>query len=136
MKSILGVIVLLLLSFLIGSNKPVDTACSLPEISEWSVANSDICLKVKGDSLFWTMKSDKSDIPSITASARYNLLSSGKINLIYSLPLLSQDVPYIYGEKNARLHQHMVHASICRLKDDKLVFYSSENDSIIFYRKN
>ena len=34
------------------------------------------------------------------------------------------------------LHQHMVHASICRLKDDKLVFYSSENDSIIFYRKN
>ena len=29
----------------------------------------------------------------------------------------------------------MVHASICRLKDDKLVFYSSENDSIIFYRK-
>ena len=69
MKSILGVIVLLLLSFLIGSNKPVDTACSLPDISEWSVANSDICLKVKGDSLFWTMKSDKSDIPSITASA-------------------------------------------------------------------
>ena len=55
MKSILGVIVLLLLSFLIGSNKPVDTACSLPDTSEWSVVNSDICLKVDGDSLFWTM---------------------------------------------------------------------------------
>ena len=136
MKSILEVIILLLLSFLIGSNKSVDTACSLPDTSQWSVANSDICLKVNGDSIFWTMKSDKKDIPAITASARYNLLSSGKINLIYSLPLLSQDVPYIYGEKNARLHQHMVHASICRLKDDKLVFYSSENDSIIFYRKN
>ena len=99
MKSILGVIVLLLLSFLIGSNKPVDTACSLPDISEWSVANSDICLKVKGDSLFWTMKSDKSDIPSITASARYNLLSSGKINLIYSLPLLSQMCHTFMGKR-------------------------------------
>ena len=45
MKSILEVIILLLLSFLIGSNKSVDTACSLPDTSQWSVANSDICLK-------------------------------------------------------------------------------------------
>ncbi len=59
MKSILEVIILLLLSFLIGSNKSVDTACSLPDTSQWSVANSDICLKVNGDSIFWTMKSDK-----------------------------------------------------------------------------
>lgn len=63
MKSILEVIILLLLSFLIGSNKSVDTACSLPDTSQWSVANSDICLKVNGDSIFWTMKSDKKDIP-------------------------------------------------------------------------
>lgn len=66
MKSILEVIILLLLSFLIGSNKSVDTACSLPDTSQWSVANSDICLKVNGDSIFWTMKSDKKDIPAIT----------------------------------------------------------------------
>ena len=71
MKSILEVIILLLLSFLIGSNKSVDTACSLPDTSQWSVANSDICLKVNGDSIFWTMKSDKKDIPAITASARF-----------------------------------------------------------------
>ena len=86
MKSILEVIILLLLSFLIGSNKSVDTACSLPDTSQWSVANSDICLKVNGDSIFWTMKSDKKDIPAITASARYNLLTSGRISLTYSLP--------------------------------------------------
>ena len=52
MKSILEVIILLLLSFLIGSNKSVDTACSLPDTSQWSVANSDICLKVNGDSCY------------------------------------------------------------------------------------
>ena len=104
MKSILEVIILLLLSFLIGSNKSVDTACSLPDTSQWSVANSDICLKVNGDSIFWTMKSDKKDIPAITASARYNLLTSGRISLTYSLPLLSQDLSYIYGERLSLIH--------------------------------
>ena len=108
MKSILEVIILLLLSFLIGSNKSVDTACSLPDTSQWSVANSDICLKVNGDSIFWTMKSDKKDIPAITASARYNLLTSGRISLTYSLPLLSQDLSYIYGERNEILHRHIL----------------------------
>ena len=107
MKSILEVIILLLLSFLIGSNKSVDTACSLPDTSQWSVANSDICLKVNGDSIFWTMKSDKKDIPAITASARYNLLTSGRISLTYSLPLLSQDLSYIYGERNEILHPYV-----------------------------
>lgn len=136
MKSILGVIVLLLLSFLIGSNKPVDTACSLPDTSEWSVVNSDICLKVNGDSLFWTMKSDKADILAITASAGYKLLSSGKISLTYNLPLLSQDLSYIYGEKNEILHQHIIHASLCKQEDDRLVFYSSAGDSIVFCRNN
>ncbi len=136
MKSILEVIILLLLSFLIGSNKSVDTACSLPDTSQWSVANSDICLKVNGDSIFWTMKSDKKNIPAITASARYNLLTSGRISLTYSLPLLSQDLSYIYGERNEILHRHIIHASLCKQKDDKLVFYSSAGDSIVFCRKN
>lgn len=136
MKSILEVIILLLLSFLIGSNKSVDTACSLPDTSQWSVANSDICLKVDGDSLFWTMKSDKADIPAITASAGYNLLSSGKISLTYNLPLLSQDLSYIYGEKNEILHQHIIHVSLCKQEDDRLVFYSSAGDSIVFCRNN
>ena len=151
MKSILEVIILLLLSFLIGSNKSVDTACSLPDTSQWSVANSrqrqmcirdrwsvansDICLKVNGDSIFWTMKSDKKDIPAITASARYNLLTSGRISLTYSLPLLSQDLSYIYGERNEILHRHIIHASLCK-QEDKLVFYSSAGDSIVFCRKN
>ena len=116
MKSILEVIILLLLSFLIGSNKSVDTACSLPDTSQWSVANSDICLKVNGDSIFWTMKSDKKDIPAITASA--------------------QDLSYIYGERNEILHRHIIHASLCKQEDDKLVFYSSAGDSIVFCRKN
>ena len=136
MKSILEVIILLLLSFLIGSNKSVDTACSFPDTSQWSVANSDIWLKVNGDSIFWTMKSDKKDIPAITASARYNLLTSGRISLTYSLPLLSQDLSYIYGERNKILHRHIIHASLCKQEDDKLVFYSSAGDSIVFCRKN
>ena len=88
MKSILEVIILLLLSFLIGSNKSVDTACSLPDTSQWSVANSDICLKVNGDSIFWTM------------------------------------------------NRHIIHAFLCKQEDDKLVFYSSAGDSIVFCRKN
>ena len=112
MKSILEVIILLLLSFLIGSNKSVDTACSLPDTSQWSVANSDICLKVNGDS------------------------TSGRISLTYSLPLLSQDLSYIYGERNEILHRHIIHASLCKQEDDKLVFYSSAGDSIVFCRKN
>lgn len=82
------------------------------------------------------MKSDKKDIPAITASARYNLLTSGRISLTYSLPLLSQDLSYIYGERNEILHRHIIHASLCKQKDDKLVFYSSAGDSIVFCRKN
>ena len=136
MKSILEVIILLLLSFLIGSNKSVDTACSLPDTSQWSVANSDICLKVNGDSIFWTMKSDKKDIPAITA---LNENDEGRLStyfIEYSLPLLSQDLSYIYGERNEILHRHIIHAFLCKQEDDKLVFYSSAGDSIVFCRKN
>ena len=95
MKSILEVIILLLLSFLIGSNKSVDTACSLPDTSQWSVANSDICLKVNGDSIFWTMKSDKKDIPAITASA-YFRKNQSDVQLTF---IISRFVLYLWRKE-------------------------------------
>jgi len=135
MKSIFGIVFLIPAFLLMGSNKPVETVYSLPDSSEWKLAESDISLKIKGDSLFWTINSDVRGVPSIVISAKYVLFPSGRINLTCKLPLLSQDFSYVYGEKNAGLYQHIVRTSLCSLKDGKLFLYSSKDDSIVFHRK-
>ena len=135
MKSILGIVFLIPIFLFIGNNKSVETVYPLPDSSEWKLAENDISLKIKGDSLFWTINSGVKGVPSIVISAQYVLSTSGRINLTCKLPLLSQDLSYVYGEKNAELYQRIVRTSFYSLKNNRLAFYSLKDDSIVFYRK-
>ena len=137
MKSTSSILLLFYCSFffLIGCKKTVDERCSLPRSSEWQFADGDISFKVRGDSLYWEINSDISGISSLEASTKYQLFQSGKILLQSHLPLLAQDLSYIYGEQVAEVFNGTSCAHRYKLKGNKLTFYSSNNDSIIFYRK-
>ena len=135
MKSMSCLILLFSLFSLAGCNELADEHCSLPVGSEWTFVDGDISFKVKNDSLFWKMNSDAKGIPSLIIPAKCKLLRSGRITLQNHLSLLSQDLAYVCGSKVADVYQCLINVHQYKLKYDKLTLYSSDFDSIIFYRK-
>ena len=88
----------------------------------------------KVDSLFWKLDSDVQDVLPVGAVGRYKISHSGKIYLQSHLPLLTQDLAYVCGDKRAAVYRFISKVQQCKLDGDKLMFYSSD-DSLIFYRK-
>lgn len=70
----------------------------------------------------------------VGAVGRYKISHSGKIYLQSHLPLLTQDLAYVCGDKRAAVYRFISKVQQCKLDGDKLMFYSSD-DSLIFYRK-
>ena len=93
-----------------------------------------VSFKVKKDSLFWKLDSDVQDVLPVGAVGRYKISHSGKIYLQSHLPLLTQDLSYVCGDKRAAVYRFISKVQQCKLDGDKLMFYSSD-DSLIFYRK-
>lgn len=106
----------------------------LPNDSEWVFAQGGVSFKVKKDSLFWKLDSDVQDVLPVGAVGRYKISHSGKIYLQSHLPLLTQDLAYVCGDKRAAVYRFISKVQQCKLDGDKLMFYSSD-DSLIFYRK-
>lgn len=89
---------------------------------------------IKKDSLFWKLDSDVQEVLPVGAVGRYKISHSGKIYLQSHLPLLTQDLAYVCGDKRAAVYRFISKVQQCKLDGDKLMFYSSD-DSLIFYRK-
>lgn len=119
---------------LIGCDNLSEKLCLLPNDSEWVFAQGGVSFKVKKDSLFWKLDSDVQDVLPVGAVGRYKISHSGKIYLQSHLPLLTQDLAYVCGDKRAAVYRFISKVQQCKLDGDKLMFYSSD-DSLIFYRK-
>ncbi|MDO4164468.1 MAG: hypothetical protein Q4D56_08805 [Bacteroides sp.] len=125
--------VLFIIIFLSACAQREDKRCSLPSESEWTLADGNISFKVEGDSLLWLMNSDAAYVPPLSASSEYQLYASKRIIMHSHLPLSSQDLTYVYGEKVAGMFEAASRAYQCKVEKNRLILYTS--DSIVFYRK-